>query len=126
MNRFLKVLIVSSLAFVIFTVSALACEIDFKVLKGEKSTYSKGDILIVKVEVFFTHKSCPEGIKTTKFQPNGFEIVKGTKWRETSSGQFERKLKIKVTKSGKGKAVLKAVRKCDKEGGLGTFEVTTK
>lgn len=126
MNTFFKTIFASLIAFVLFSVSALACEIEFKVLKGEKDTYSKGDELIVKVEVFFTHKNCPEGISTTKFQPNGFKILQGTKWRESSTGQFERKLKIKVTKSGAGKAVLKAVRTCDKEGGLGSFEVKTK
>ncbi len=126
MNTVFKTLLVGIVAFVLLSISALACEIEFKVLKGEKDTYKKGDVLVVKVEVFFTHKNCPEGIKTTKFQPKGFEIMQGTKWRESSTGLFERKLKIKVTKDGAGKAVLKAVRSCDKEGGLGTFEIKTK
>ncbi len=126
MNKLFKSFFAGVLAFVILSVSALACEIDFKILKGEKDTYKQGDELILKVEVFFTHKNCPEGISTTKFQPNGFKVLQGTKWRETTTGQFERKLKVKVTKSGSGKAILKAVRQCEKEGGLGTFEVKTK
>lgn len=126
MKHIMKLLLSYVVAFIVFSAAAFACEIEFKVLKGAKQTYSKDDEIIVKVEVFFTHKNCPEGISKTKFQPNGVEIVSGTKWRETSSGQFERKLKLKVTKDGKGKAVLKAVRECDKEGGLGTLELKTK
>lgn len=104
---------------------ANACEIDFKILKGEKKAYSKGDVLIVKVEVFLTHRNCPEGIQATKFELKGLEVAAATNWDEQIALTYVRKLKIKITGSG-GEAMIKAVRKCDKEGGLGTMKLKLK
>jgi hypothetical protein len=100
-----------------------ACEIEFRILENPKAQYSPGEELIVKVKVKFTHRVCPEGIENTKFNSDGIKITGATKWVETSPGTFERKLKILVTSDASGTAVLKAVRSCEKDGGLGVLQV---
>lgn len=100
---------------VLFNISnAQACEIDIKVIDNQKSKYSIGDELVVKVTVFLSHRNCPEGIKATRFKTNGIKILSATKWTEKNSGTFERKLKIKITGTKNGIVTIKAVRSCSK------------
>ncbi|MFP4527253.1 MAG: hypothetical protein ACLFQX_01780 [Candidatus Kapaibacterium sp.] len=106
--------------------SALACEIDFKVIQNKKDTYSPGDVLIAKVTVIFTHRNCPEGIDATKFDSKGIEIAGATNWTEVSTGTWERKLKLKIKDDAKSKASVTGVRTCDKEGGFGTLNLKVK
>jgi len=96
-----------------------ACEIEIKVEGEQKKEYNIGDEVVLHVRVEFTHRVCPEGIKKTKFDTKGFKILKGTPWKETSTGVWERKLKVQVTKSKKGKLLLSATRTCEKDGGFG-------
>ena len=96
-----------------------ACEIEIKVDGEQKEEYKIGDEIVIHVRVEFTHRVCPEGIKKTKFDTKGFKILKGTPWKETSTGVWERKLKVQVTKSKKGKLLLSATRTCEKDGGFG-------
>ncbi|ROL59603.1 hypothetical protein D9V86_10460, partial [Bacteroidetes/Chlorobi group bacterium ChocPot_Mid] len=79
MLRFLKVsylkyLILCFLFSLMFLARINACEIHFSIIKGEKTKYSKGDELIVKITVLLTHRNCPEGIESTKFDTKGLTI----------------------------------------------------
>lgn len=112
-------------AFFLFTVLLIgqqvqACEIEFTVMGDEKKeSFKVGDEIIVKVEVVYTHRVCPEGIENTKFKYEGVKVLGATKWKEIANGKFERKLKLKVVEGGEKELVLEAIRKCDKEGGYG-------
>jgi len=104
---------------------ANACEIEFEILKGKKEVYNVGDTIIVKVMVKLTHRSCPVALKKTKFKLNGMKVLKSTKWKQLSSMDYERKLKIVVT-GAKGKKVsLNAIRECEKDGGFGSLKLET-
>lgn len=125
--KFVKKLqvIVPFIFILLFTnTSLMACEIDLTVIKGKKSVYKPGDEIIVKLSVYLTHRGCPEGIKKTDMDIKGMEILQATKWRESSTGTFERKFKIKIT--DKGTLHIAAKRKCDKEGGAGKLVLKSK
>lgn len=102
-------------------VNSFACSISMKVIDNSKDKYEIGDIVTVKTTVKTTHRSCPEDINKTKFNPKGVEILNATKWSEVSGGVWERKLKVKVTGTTKGKVTLSAVRSCNKDGGVGSI-----
>jgi len=120
MSKIVKLAILSSVLLLFLALnSAKACEIEFKIQGKAKEIYEVGDIVVVKIIVSFTHKVCPEGIEKTKFEKDGIKILKATKWKETSSNVWERKLQLKVIGNQSGKLQLSAVRTCDEEGGLG-------
>jgi hypothetical protein len=100
-----------------------ACDIEMEIVDNIRSKYSPGDELVIKVTIHFTHRNCPEGIESTKFTSEGLKILGATKWTEVSSGVFERKLKVRIDESMNGSALLNAVRKCDKDGGMGTIRL---
>jgi hypothetical protein len=102
---------------------AEACEIEFEILKGKKEIYNPGDKLIVKVHVALTHRSCPVAIKKTQFKLNGIKVIGATKWKQLSSMDFERKLKIVITEKTKNEAIINAIRECDKDGGFGSLKL---
>jgi hypothetical protein len=103
-----------------------ACEIEFEILKGKKEVYKVGDTLVVKVKVELTHRTCPVKLKKTKFKMKGIKVVKATGWKKLTSMKYERKLKIVITGAKKGKAVLNAIRECEKDGGFGSFKLEVK
>jgi len=105
------------------TQQAKACNIEFEIVEGKKDIYSQGDILVLKVVVTLTHKSCPEAIKKTEFKMNGLEVIGTTEWKQTSAMEYERKLKVKVLSNKDGKVVITAIRTCDKDGGFGSLEL---
>jgi hypothetical protein len=98
-----------------------ACEIHFSIIKGEKTKYSKGDELIVKITVLLTHRNCPEGIESTKFDTKGLTISQATKWKEENSTTFTRKLKLLVNGEAGKEISISAIRKCEKEGGFASL-----
>jgi len=100
-----------------------ACEIEFKILKGEKDSYKVGDTLVVLIEVKLTHRSCPVAMKKTKFKLNGMKVIKSTGWKQLSANDWERKLMIVVTESKGKKINLTAIRECEKDGGFGTLRL---
>ena len=116
-------LLIAGLFFALQTYSAEACEIDFEVLKGKKASYEVGDLIIVKVEVFLTHRNCPEPMNATKYNQVGLKIMKSTKWKNPSANTYVQKLKIKITEAGAKKISLGAVRTCDKTGGVGSITI---
>ncbi len=100
---------------------AQACDIKFKVLGEKKETYKVGDEIVIKIEVHYTHRICPEAIEDTKFTYNGIEVKGATKWQETQTNLWTRKLKVKVKGTKDGKLIINASRTCDKVGGVGTL-----
>ncbi|MDA3844851.1 MAG: hypothetical protein PF588_10860 [Candidatus Kapabacteria bacterium] len=116
-------LLIAGLFFALQTYSAEACEIDFKVLKGKKTSYEVDDVIIVKVEVFLTHRNCPEPMSATKYNQVGLKIEKNTKWKNPSANTYTQKLKIKITEAGSKKISLGGVRTCDKTGGVGSITI---
>ena len=105
------------------TQEAKACEIEFEIVKGKKEKYEAGDIIVVKVIVTLTHRSCPEALKKTKFKMNGLKVVGSTPWKELTAMDHERKLKIEVLGTEDGKLILNAIRTCDKDGGFGSLKL---
>ena len=104
---------------------AEACEIEFEVIDNKKAVYNVGDIIVVKVKVILTHRSCPVGLKETKFTMKGLKVVSATNWSQKSTMVWERKLKMQVTGTKNGKLVLNAVRECDKDGGFGSLKLNS-
>lgn len=111
---------------------AKACDIEFEIIDGEKEIseagddlilYEAEDVLILKVKVTLTHRTCPVALKKTEFKMNGFKVIGATEWKQTSAMEHERKLKIKVLSNEDGKVVITAIRTCDKDGGFGSLEL---
>jgi len=123
MSLLRKSLILSALIFagiLIFSfhpTEALACEIDVKIHGESREIYRTGDEVVLKVEVFLTHRNCPEGIEATEFRAEGMDILGATKWTETSGNHFERLVKVKITANESGESIFHAKRTCSKEGG---------
>ncbi len=118
-----KPLIVTALIFSVILIFSFyptgvpACEIDVTI-HGESSTsYKTGDIVILKVDVFLTHRNCPEDIDATEFQTQGMDILGATKWTEVSNNHFERLVKVEITASESSEAIFHTKRTCSKEGG---------
>lgn len=109
---------------VAFVASALACEITFEILNGEKKTYAVGDEIILRVKVEFTHRVCPEGIKATEFKMDGLKVLGAKEWAEHSPTSYSRDLKITITEAGKDAKFI-SKRTCDKEGGFGSISFKT-
>jgi len=119
----MKKFLLSGFILIIFLFRATACEIHWKVIRGEKQKYALGDEIIAEIEVFLTHRNCPEGINSTVFTPKGMEILGATKWEEKVTGTFERRLKMKVTGTPSGDISINATRKCNKEGANVTLKL---
>ncbi|MDD2635745.1 MAG: hypothetical protein PHW82_09630 [Bacteroidales bacterium] len=103
-----------------------ACDIDFEVITNKKEAYSVGDVLVIKVTVSLTHKSCPLGMDQTKFTMKGMEILGTTDWVQESSMVWMRKIKVKIIKDKGKHIVLNANRVCDKDGGFGCLRLNYK
>ena len=128
MKKLKKSRIVIYLLFVFLFVSfsnqeAKACEIEFEIVKGKKEKYEAGDIIVLKVIVTLTHRTCPEGIKKTKFKMNGLKVVGATDWVQVSAMDYERKLKVQIISNKEGKLIFNAIRTCDKDGGFGSLQL---
>ncbi len=118
------IIIMLGLFFLSFsTQEAKACEIEFEIVNGKKEKYEAGDIIVVKVIVTLTHRSCPEALKKTKFKMNGLKVVGATDWKEISAMDHERKLKLQVLSNKDGKLIFNAIRTCDKDGGFGSLKL---
>lgn len=120
-SKWFLILLVSIFLISFGTKQANACEIEFEVTDNKKDTYEVGDVIVVKVIVTLTHRSCPVGIKKTKFNMKGLKVVGAKEWNQKSTMVWERELKMKVTGTKDGKLTLNAVRECDKDGGYGSM-----
>jgi len=105
---------------------AQACVIEFEIIDNKKDVYSEGDILVIKVTVTLTHKSCNVGLEKTNFTMKGLTILGTTDWEQKSSMVWTRKLKVQVTKPKGKNIVLNAHRTCDKDGGYGSLVLNFK
>ena len=124
-NKFYRTVFVFLALLFVSIMQAVACDVNMEVVQGKKEKYSKGDEVVVRVTVMLTHRNCPEGINSTKFNPEGLEILSATRWTEKSTGVWERRMKLKITEN-KPDSKLVARRTCDKEGGLGVLTLSTK
>ncbi|MDD4150563.1 MAG: hypothetical protein PHE33_11115, partial [Bacteroidales bacterium] len=96
------------------------------VITNKKEAYSVGDVLVIKVTVNLTHKSCPVGMDQTKFTMKGMEIVGTTDWTQESSMVWTRKIKVKIIEKDCKNIVINANRVCDKDGGFGSLKLKYK
>jgi len=103
-----------------------ACEIGFEITDNKKEIYDIGDVIVIKVNVTLTHRSCPIAMKQTKFTMKGLKVIATTEWKQLSTMVWERKLKMKVIGTKDGKLVLNAIRNCDKDGGFGSLILQSK
>ncbi len=122
----LKFLAISLFAILASGQTSKGCEINFEILKGEKEVYESGDIIVVKVKVTLTHRSCPVAMKQTKFTMEGMEVEGATSWEQKSQMVWERKLKIKITGDASGEVGINSIRICDKDGGYGSLRIKVK
>ncbi|MEA3495978.1 MAG: hypothetical protein U9R42_08080 [Bacteroidota bacterium] len=125
-SKFLFLFFIGVFLITFYPKEANACEIEIEIVQGEKEIYKVGDIIVVKVIVTLTHRSCPISIKKTKFEMNGLKVVGATDWKQNSTMVFERKLKIEVLKTKDNKMQLSAIRTCDKDGGFGSLIIKNK
>lgn len=105
---------------------AAACEIEFEITDNHKEIYDVGDVLVVKVVVTLTHRSCPVGIKKTKFTMKGLKILGTTEWTQKSTMVWTRKFKMKVVETEDGNLVFNAIRTCDIDGGFGALKLKSR
>ena len=119
----LKILAGVILALVLNIQAASACDIRFEIISGKKPVYHKGDTIVVKVEVFLTHRNCEIGIQKTQFMLQGMKVVKATPWQQTGLKTYERTITLVVTDTSKGYASITGVRKCSKTGGFGELKI---
>ncbi|PLX08046.1 MAG: hypothetical protein C0596_08425 [Marinilabiliales bacterium] len=105
---------------------ASACEIEFEVTNNKKEAYSVGYVLVIKVTVNLTHKSCPIGMEKTKFTMKGMKILGTTDWLQESSMVWTRKIKVQIIEKDGKNIVLNANRVCDKDGGFGSLKLEYK
>ena len=97
-----------------------ACEIEFEVSeKFKKKAYTPGEEIVVEVTVAFDHRDCNVDISETKFNASGAKITGATKWTQSKSNTYHRKLKVKILESKEDEASIICKRTCDKEGGYG-------
>ncbi len=123
--RKILISVISVILLGLWAAPLLACEVDWEVIGDKKDKYDAGDVLIVKVTVFLTHRNCPEGIKATKFKTDGLKVIQATRWNESSPEVWDRKLKLKVTGNKSKKVKISADRECEKEGGHGVLTLET-
>ncbi len=121
--KLIFIFIIGLLSIILIPKASIACEIEMKVIKGNKDSYKKGDTIVVLVDVALTHRSCPVAMKKTKFKLTGLKVIKSTPWKQKSTNDWQRKLMIVVTDTSNGKLNLTAVRECEKDGGFGTLKL---
>ncbi len=120
-SKWFLILLVSIFLISFSTKQVNACEIDFEITENKKDTYEAGDVIVVKVIVTLTHRSCPVSLKKTKFNMKGLKVVGAKDWEQKSTMIWERELKMKVIGTKDGTLTLNAVRECDKDGGFGSM-----
>ena len=123
MKRLLFITSLLTSFLVVGIVSLSACEINVSVQGDAKDSYSKNEIVILKITVKKTHRNCSQSIDATQFKGDGMELLGAQKWQQTSGNQYTRLVKVKLTGNDDGEAILHARRTCDKEGGHGVFKV---
>lgn len=124
MKALLKIVFVSALFFSIPFITK-ACEIVVSVEGVQKEKYKAGDIVVLKITVVLKHRNCDVSLDETDVRVSGSQITGATKWVNTEGQTWERKIKIKIISDKEGKAVITAVRTCEKDGGKGSLTLFT-
>lgn len=99
--------------------SVLACRFDLSPEEKDKKTCRSGETFVINVRLTTIHRNCHTAPEKTKFKTDGLKVLGVTHWKETNTGTWTRKIKVKVLNDPKKKATLSASRSCDKEGGYG-------
>lgn len=122
----MKKIIPFAVFIMIMSQSLYACDISIKVHGDAKEAYAAGEEVIFKIDVHLTHRICPYGIEATKFSGDGIELLGATPWKKVSEYDFVRLVKARVKDDAESKAVLNAVRSCEKGGAAGSGEIQIK
>lgn len=101
-----------------------ACELKFNISGEKKEVYKVGAEVIVEVEIVYTHRTCEIQLSDTKFTYEGMKILGATAWKEKAPNTFSRQIKLMLLDDSLTEAKLSIVRKCSKEGAIGSFKIS--
>jgi len=101
-----------------------ACELKFNISGEKKEVYKVGEEVIVEVEIVYTHRTCEIQLSDTKFTYEGMKILGATAWKEKAPNTFTRQIKLTLLDDSLPEAKLNIVRKCSKEGAIGSFKIS--
>lgn len=101
-----------------------ACELKFNISGEKKEVYKVGEEVIVEVEIVYTHRTCEIQLSDTKFTYEGMKILGATAWKEKAPNTFSRQIKLTLLDDSLPEAKLNIVRKCSKEGAIGSFKIS--
>ena len=124
MKGLLKIIFASALFFTLPPITR-ACEIVVSVEGVQKEKYKTGDVVVLKITVVLKHRNCDVSLDQTDIRVSGSQITGATKWVNTEVRTWEKKIKIKILSDKEGKAVITAVRTCEKDGGKGSLTLLT-
>lgn len=120
----LLILVLSAAFFLLLPPVSHACELKFVVSGEQKESYKAGEELIVEVTIVYTHRTCEIQLSDTKFTYEGMKILGATAWKEKAPNTFSRQIKILLLADALTEAKLNIVRKCSKEGAIGTLRIS--
>ena len=123
-NTGLKFLLVLSFIFIQQSY-ATACEIYFEIIGNQKEIYKAGDVLEIRMTVELTHRQCPEGLKSTKFDLENVAVLSSTEWLNLGNENWEKTMKVRLLHNDTGEAAIIALRECNREGGCGELILKT-
>jgi hypothetical protein len=105
----------------LFLPALVACEIIVAVDGKAKEKYKPGETVTLKITVILKHRNCDVSLDETDIRATGANITAGTKWVNTGTNTWERKIKITMAADKTPKAVIMAERTCEKDGGKGSL-----
>lgn len=114
----------SLLCTVLQPIVSQACELKFAISGEQKESYKAGEELIIEVTIVYTHRTCEIQLSDTKFTYEGMKILGATAWKEKAPNTFSRQIKISLLADALPEARLNIVRKCSKDGVVGTFKIS--
>ena len=123
-NAGLKFFLVLSFIFIQQSYAS-ACEIYFEIIGNKKQVYSSGDVLEIRMTVELTHRRCPEGLKSTKFDLENVAVLSSSEWANLGNETWEKTMKVRILHNDTGEAAIIAIRECNREGGFGELVLKT-
>lgn len=118
-----QILAIFSFIYLLNPIVSQACELKFAISGEQKESYKAGEELIIEVTIVYTHRTCEIQLSDTKFTYEGMKILGATAWKEKAPNTFSRQIKISLLADALPEAKLNIVRKCSKDGVIGTFKV---
>jgi hypothetical protein len=122
-NKWFLILTVAALSLFLHPSISKACDLKFGVSGEQKAVYKAGEELIIEVTIVYTHRTCEIQLSDTKFTYEGMKILGATAWKEKAPNTFSRQIKISLLADALPEAKLNIVRKCSKDGAIGTFKI---